>query len=49
MAKRRKRSSELTEINGINLDTVANTDWIDEVLQVGQFVNANLSLNGGKE
>ena len=41
--------SELTEINGINLDSVANTDWIDEVLQVGQFVNANLSLNGGKE
>ena len=41
--------AELTEINGINLDSVANTDWIDEVLQVGQFVNANLSLNGGKE
>ena len=41
--------SELTEINGIYLDSIANTDWIDEVLQLGQFVNANISLNGGKE
>ena len=40
--------SDLTEINNINLDSISNTDWIDEVLQVGQFVNANLSLNGGK-
>ena len=41
--------SDLTEINNINLDSISNTDWIDEVLQVGQFVNANLSLNGGKD
>ena len=41
--------SDLTEINGINLDSISNTNWIDEVLQVGQFINANLSINGGKE
>ena len=41
--------SDLSEINGINLDSISNTDWIDEVLQLGQFVNANLSFNGGKE
>ena len=49
MGKRRNDPSDLTEINNINLDSISNTDWIDEVLQVGQFVNANLSLNGGKE
>ena len=41
--------SEINEINGINLDSISNTDWIDEVLQVGQFINTNLSLSGGEE
>jgi len=41
--------SEINRINGIHLDSISNTDWIDEVLQVGQFVNANLSLSGGEE
>ena len=39
----------LIDINGVSLDSISNTDWIDEVLQLGKFVNANISLNGGKE
>ena len=40
---------DLTHINGVNLDSVANTDWIDEVLQTGQFHDANLSYSGGND
>ncbi len=38
---------DLTEINGVNLDSISNTDWINEVLQIGQFHNLNLSYSGG--
>ena len=40
---------DLTHINGIHLDSVADTDWIDEVLQTGQFHDANLSYSGGNK
>ncbi|GIS08416.1 MAG: SusC/RagA family TonB-linked outer membrane protein [Flavobacteriales bacterium] len=40
---------DLTHINGIHLDSIANTDWIDEVLQIGQFHDANLSYSGGND
>ena len=39
----------LTHINGIHLDSIANTDWIDEVLRTGQFNDANLSFTGGNK
>jgi len=40
---------DLTHINGIHLDSIANTDWIDEALQTGQFHDANLSFSGGNK
>ncbi len=39
----------LTHINGVHLDSIANTDWIDEVLRTGQFNEANLSFTGGNK
>ena len=40
---------DLVEINGIHIDSVSNTDWIDEVLQIGRFNDANLTISGGSE
>ena len=28
--------SNLNSINGIDIDSISNTDWIDEVLQIGK-------------
>ena len=41
--------TDLTHINNIHLDSIANTDWIDEVLQMGRFHDANISFTGGDE
>lgn len=38
-----------TAIKGIDIDSISNTDWIREVLQMGQFHNLNLSVSGGTE
>tara|TARA_B100000242_G_scaffold219167_1_gene160346 strand:+ start:1618 stop:4650 length:3033 start_codon:yes stop_codon:yes gene_type:complete len=40
---------DLVEINGIHIDSISNTDWIDEVLQIGRFNDANLTISGGSE
>ena len=37
--------SNLNSINGIDIDSISNTDWIDEVLQIGKY-DFNLSFNG---
>ena len=29
--------SNLNSINGIDIDSISNTDWIDEVLQIGKM------------
>ncbi len=38
---------DLKEINGVNLDSISNTDWIDKVLQIGNFHEINLSYSTG--
>jgi TonB-linked SusC/RagA family outer membrane protein len=34
---------------GISPDSVANTDWIDEMLRIGNFHDINLSASGGND
>ena len=33
----------------VHPDSIANTNWIDEMLQIGQFHDASLSASGGSE
>ena len=37
--------NDLTHINNIHLDSIANTDWLDEVLQTRSFHDVNLSYS----
>ena len=41
--------SNLNSINGIDIDSISNTDWIDEVLQIGKMHDFNLSFNAGNK
>ena len=41
--------NDLTHINNIHLDSIANTDWLDKVLQTGSFHDVNLSYSRGNK